>query len=175
MENNTGTIVKKFNTILALNLCNRCGYVVEKNGMIEFGEWNLNPYHRFESGGMKYVRFVKCLSEIMPDIIFFKIVKFYRAGMIHMYKMNPYLAHLESFCCERNIEYESVTFSQLKEFSQAETKMDFVTLANKKFKKELTYNQESQAVALWILEWGKQNRLPKNVESITLPKVEVSC
>jgi Holliday junction resolvasome RuvABC endonuclease subunit len=104
--------------ILAIDLGTNTGWAIRsQNNQITSGTKSFKP-QRFEGGGMRYLRFVRWLEEINQlsegiDQIYFEEVRRH-LGVDAAHAYGGFLAHLSSWCEERNIPYLGIPVGTIK-------------------------------------------------------------
>jgi Holliday junction resolvasome RuvABC endonuclease subunit len=103
----------------ALDLGTTTGYAVGGLGADISGTWNLKP-SRFDSGGMRFVKFRQQLSELLmagkPEVIGFEEVRRHQGvDAAHVY--GGLLAVLQAFCIDNGIEYTGYSVGTIKAFA----------------------------------------------------------
>ena len=104
--------------ILALDLGTNTGWAIrDKQGCIISGAVSFKP-NRFEGGGMIYLRFRQCLTELKNscgsiDSIYFEEVRKY-LGVDAAHKYGGFLAHLTAWCEHHQIPYQGIPVGTIK-------------------------------------------------------------
>jgi Holliday junction resolvasome RuvABC endonuclease subunit len=105
-------------TILALDLGTQTGWAVQsQSGIITSGTISFKA-HRFEGGGMPFLRFRQWLTEVKNscngfDVVYFEEVRNH-AGIDAAHKYGGFLAHLTSWCELHQIPYQGVPVGTIK-------------------------------------------------------------
>lgn len=104
-------------SILALDLGATTGFALLTNTQFTFsGTWSLTS-KRMESVGMRYVRFKEQLDKLQRaepiKMIYFEEVRNH-AGVVAAHQYGGYLAHLQAWCVEHEIEYQGVPVGEIK-------------------------------------------------------------
>lgn len=106
------------NTILALDLGTTTGWALhQRDSTITSGTESFKP-HRFEGGGMRYLRFKRWLTEIknatdgIGSIYFEEIRKHMGVDAAHAY--GGFMAHLTAWCEHHQIPYQGVPVGTIK-------------------------------------------------------------
>jgi Holliday junction resolvasome RuvABC endonuclease subunit len=146
--------------ILALDLGTTMGWAANPNGVITSGVITFKP-GRFESGGMRYIRFVAAIRELLSKtgakIVYFEEVRRHLGvDAAHIY--GGFLAHLQATCVELDVNHCGVPVPTIK--IQATGKGNANKDAMIAAAKQRGWNpvDDNEADALWILDWAvKQN------------------
>ncbi len=109
--------------ILALDLGTLCGWAVyQKNGVLLSGVWDFSP-HRFEGGGMRFVRFrreLEIIYEAFPQLeaIYFEEVRRH-LGTTAAHIYGGFTGHLEFWCEERKpkMPYQGIPVGTIKKYA----------------------------------------------------------
>lgn len=104
--------------LLCLDLGTTTGYVVGSEGHVVSGVWKLKP-GRFESSGMRFVKFRKCLNEIRAGYpitrVFFEEVRRHQGvDAAHVY--GGLMAVLTEWCEENGATYSAYPVGTIKKF-----------------------------------------------------------
>ena len=106
--------------ILALDLGTMTGWALRnQHGRIVSGTAHFRP-HRFEGGGMRYLRFERWLNETRAvtgklDAVYFEEVRNH-AGVDAAHAYGGFLAQLTAWCEHHAIPYEGVPVGTIKNF-----------------------------------------------------------
>ena len=138
--------------LLALDLGTSTGFCLNVEPLI-FGHWDLRP-HRYESGGMRYIRFRRKLEEINEaykiDLIAFEEVLFSRTTLAaHVY--GGLVASLMVFCEESKIEYVGVPIGSWKRHLTGKgncNKIQVLKTVREKYGLQLQTFDEADAVGI---------------------------
>ena len=104
--------------VLALDLGTTTGWAMLCNGKVVSGSQSFKP-QRFDGGGMRYLRFIRWLTELcdvgkpIPKRVVFEEVRRH-AGVDAAHAYGGFLSHLQSFCEQREIPYEGVPVGAIK-------------------------------------------------------------
>lgn len=108
----------KTQKILALDLGTKTGWAIKlENSLIKSGTEPFNP-QRFEGGGMRYLRFTKWLEDLnqlsggINQIYFEEVRRHIGVDAAHAY--GGFLAHLSSWCENRQIPYLGIPVGTIK-------------------------------------------------------------
>ena len=105
-------------TLLALDLGTQTGWALQHpDAAILSGSECFRP-HRFEGGGMRYLRFKRWLTEIKQtteglDAVFFEEVRRH-AGVDAAHAYGGFMAHLTAWCEHHQIPYQGVPVGTIK-------------------------------------------------------------
>ncbi|BBE50807.1 hypothetical protein OYT1_ch1250 [Ferriphaselus amnicola] len=106
------------NTILALDLGTTTGWaLMPRDGSITSGTESFKP-HRFEGGGMRFLRFKRWLTEIKQtsdgiDAVYFEEVRRH-LGVDAAHAYGGFMAHLTAWCEHHQIPYQGVPVGTIK-------------------------------------------------------------
>lgn len=152
-------LIGMFDKILALDLGGNTGWAMEANKVITSGSENFKST-RFESSGMKFLKFKKWLSEMLsiqkPEIVVYEQVHRHM-GTAAAHSYGAYLGILQATCEERSLPYAGIDVGTIKKFfsgSGSADKFAMIAEAKKRFP-DHTITSSDQADALAILETGK--------------------
>ncbi|CAK01364.1 crossover junction endodeoxyribonuclease RuvC [Bartonella tribocorum] len=111
-------MINNTRTILCLDLGSKTGWAIcGADGHIVSGVMNFQP-RRFEGGGMRYLRFKRCLSEIKQavgsiDAVYFEEVRRH-VGTDASHVYGGFLATLTAWCEHHQIPYEGIPVCTIK-------------------------------------------------------------
>lgn len=106
------------NTILALDLGTTTGWaLMARDGSITSGTESFKP-HRFEGGGMRFLRFKRWLTEIKQtsdgiDAVYFEEVRRH-LGVDAAHAYGGFMAQLTAWCEHHQIPYQGVPVGTIK-------------------------------------------------------------
>lgn len=107
-------------TILALDLGTHTGWAVsDHGGAITSGTEDFTP-HRFEGGGMRYLRFKHWLTELKATLggiqaVYFEEVRRHK-GVDAAHTYGGFMAHLTAWCEHHAIPYQGIPVGTIKKF-----------------------------------------------------------
>ncbi|RJQ29227.1 hypothetical protein C4571_02080 [Candidatus Parcubacteria bacterium] len=98
---------------LALDPATKCGWALQDGKQIISGVWDLST-HRYEGGGMRYVRLKKYLRDIGPvDLLTFEEVASHKGtAAAHVY--GGIVATITGWCEEQLIPYQGIPVATIK-------------------------------------------------------------
>ena len=105
-------------TILALDLGTTTGWALRSaDGSISSGTESFKP-HRFEGGGMRYLRFKHWLTEVKQtsdgvDAVYFEEVRRH-LGVDAAHAYGGFMAHLTAWCEHHQIPYQGIPVGTIK-------------------------------------------------------------
>ena len=108
-------------SIFALDLGTHTGWATRDSvGTITSGTADFSP-HRFEGGGMRYLRFKHWLTEVKQslggiDVVYFEEVRRH-AGVDAAHAYGGFMAHLTAWCEHHKIPYQGVPVGTIKKFA----------------------------------------------------------
>lgn len=149
--------------ILAIDPGIQCGFAINIQPII-FGHWNLKP-HRFESGGMRYIRFRNYLEEIYQsqkiDLIVFEEIVFHITSLsAQVY--GALVSHLMVWAEEKKIEYAGVNPGTWKKHLSGKgnsNKFRVVEAIRNKYNLDVKTFDEADAIG--ILKWAEAEYILK--------------
>ncbi|MBI3222284.1 MAG: hypothetical protein HYZ46_04260 [Nitrosomonadales bacterium] len=106
------------NTILALDLGTTTGWaLMARDGSITSGTESFKP-HRFEGGGMRFLRFKRWLTEIKQtsdgiDAVYFEEVRRH-LGVDAAHAYGGFMAQLTAWCEHHQIPYQGIPVGTIK-------------------------------------------------------------
>lgn len=144
-------------SILALDLGTNCGFALRTNTEFTFsGTWPLKS-KRMESVGMRYVRFKEQLDKLHRaepiSVIYFEEVRRHMGvDAAHMY--GGYLAHLQSWCVEHEIENQGVPVGEIKKSwtGRGNAKKDEMIVEARRRGFDPADDNEADAIAILVLK-----------------------
>ncbi|NMQ29155.1 hypothetical protein E4Q23_16140 [Candidatus Accumulibacter phosphatis] len=144
-------------TILALDLGTHTGWALHhRDGTITSGTAHFQP-HRFEGGGMRYLRFKRWLSELLTsgDIseVYFEEVRRH-AGVDAAHAYGGFLAHLTAWCEHRNIPYQGVPVGTIKKHATGKGNAGKAEMIAAARARGLDPQDANEADALALLAWA---------------------
>ena len=145
-------------TILALDLGTHTGWALHQlDDTITSGTENFKP-HRFEGGGMRFLRFKQWLNELLAASVHINAVYFeevrHHAGVDAAHVYGGLLATLTAWCEHHNIAYQGVPVGTIKKHAtgQGNASKDEVIAAMRTLGHPVTDDNEADALAL--LHWA---------------------
>ena len=141
-------------TLLCLDLGTTTGWALHMPPhRITSGSQSFKP-HRFEGGGMRYLRFEHWLGEIVSlagqlDAVYFEEVRRH-CGVDAAHAYGGFLAHLTAWCERQQIPYQGVPIGTIKKFitGKGNASKDQVITAVKALGHNPTDDNEADALAL---------------------------
>lgn len=106
------------NTVLAIDLGTTTGWALRSaDASINSGTESFKP-HRFEGGGMRYLRFKHWLTEVKQtsdslDAVYFEEVRRH-LGVDAAHAYGGFMAHLTAWCEHHQIPYQGVPVGTIK-------------------------------------------------------------
>lgn len=142
--------------LLALDLGNTTGWAMWQNGVVTSGtcDFTKSRHRRFEGPGMRFVRFVRFLSDCpTPSLLSFEEVRRHR-GVAAAHAYGGYLSHVTAFCDNRDpqIPYEGIPVGTIKKRATGSgncSKEEMVTACQKLMDYEP--EDDNEADARWLL------------------------
>ncbi len=145
-------------TVLALDLGTHTGWALRSAGvLITSGTEHFRP-HRFEGGGMRYLRFKRWLTEVKStaggiDEIYFEEVRRHLAtDAAHAY--GGFLAVLTSWCEHHGIAYQGVPVGTIKKYATGKGNADKDAMIEAMRARGFAPEDDNEADALALLHWA---------------------
>jgi Holliday junction resolvasome RuvABC endonuclease subunit len=112
--------------LLALDLGTACGWATNAGGQIAYGTLDLKA-DRFSGGGMRFLKFRRCLEEFkrethIDEIVYEQVRRHRGTDAAHCY--GGLLATLTSWCEENAIPYSGRTVQSIKKFATGKGNAD---------------------------------------------------
>lgn len=142
------------NTVLALDLGTTTGWALRSaDGSISSGTESFKP-HRFEGGGMRYLRFKHWLTEVKQtsdgiEAVYFEEVRRH-LGVDSAHAYGGFMAHLTAWCEHHQIPYQGVPVGTIKKHAtgKGNASKDEMIAAMKALGHSPTDDNEADALAL---------------------------
>jgi len=149
-------------TLLALDLGTTTGWaVLGHDGSITSGTESFKP-HRFEGGGMRFLRFKRWLTEIKQstegiDAVYFEEVRRH-LGVDAAHAYGGFMAHLTAWCEHHQIPYQGVPVGTIKKHAtgKGNAGKDEMIAAMKALGHSPADDNEADALALLQFAIGQQ-------------------
>jgi len=148
--------------ILALDLGTTTGWALRNlRGRILSGTAEFKP-HRFEGGGMRYLRFERWLGETLRltgdvEAVYFEEVRRH-VGVDAAHAYGGFLAGLTAWCEERAIAYQGVPVGTIKRFIAGKGNADKAAVIAAVRERGFTPADDNEADAIAILLWAIETR-----------------
>ena len=142
--------------ILALDLGTTMGWALRNAGVIQHGFISFKG-HRYEGGGMRYLRFGRWLSEVAASAevsaVYFEEVRRH-AGVDAAHVYGGLLATLTAWCESRDIPYQGVPVGTIKKHAtgKGNASKEQVIAAMRALGHPVADDNEADALAL--LHWA---------------------
>lgn len=142
------------NIILALDLGTTTGWaLMDRDGSIVSGTESFKP-HRFEGGGMRFLRFKRWLTELKQtsngiDAVYFEEVRRH-LGVDAAHAYGGFMAHLTAWCEHHQIPYQGVPVGTIKKHTtgKGNASKDEMIAAMKALGHSPSDDNEADALAL---------------------------
>ena len=126
-------------------------------GRILSGTAEFKP-HRFEGGGMRYLRFERWLTETLRlagdlEAVYFEEVRRH-AGVDAAHAYGGFLAGLTAWCEEQAIAYQGVPVGTIKRFATGKGNADKATVIAAVRARGFSPADDNEADAIAILLWA---------------------
>ena len=144
-------------TLLTLDLGTHTGWALhDRDGSITSGTAHFAP-HRFEGGGMRYLRFKRWLGEVEAaaglDAVFFEEVRRH-AGVDAAHAYGGFLAHLTAWCEHHGIPYQGVPVGTIKKHATGRGNADKAAMLAAMRARGYAVTDDNEADALALLHWA---------------------
>ena len=144
--------------ILALDLGTQTGWATRtRDGAVVSGSQCFRP-HRFEGGGMRYLRFKRWLTEIKQsvsdlDAVFFEEVRRH-AGVDAAHAYGGFMAHLTAWCEHHQIPYQGVPVGTIKKHATGKGNAGKDLMIAAALSRGHAPADDNEADALALLHWA---------------------
>ena len=144
--------------VLALDLGTQTGWALRgRDDTVTSGSESFKP-HRFEGGGMRYLRFKRWLTEVkqsadMIGAVFFEEVRRH-AGVDAAHAYGGFMAHLTAWCEHHQIPYQGVPVGTIKRHATGKGnagKQDVIAAVRRRSYQPA---DDNEADALALLHWA---------------------
>jgi Holliday junction resolvasome RuvABC endonuclease subunit len=148
--------------ILALDLGTTTGWALRNlRGRIVSGTAEFKP-HRFEGGGMRYLRFERWLDETLRlagdvEAVYFEEVRRH-VGVDAAHAYGGFLAGLTAWCEEHAIAYQGVPVGTIKRFVAGKGNADKAAVIAAVRERGFSPADDNEADAIAILLWAIETR-----------------
>ena len=148
--------------ILALDLGTTTGWALRNlRGRILSGTAEFKP-HRFEGGGMRYLRFERWLDETIRlagdvEAVYFEEVRRH-VGVDAAHAYGGFLAGLTAWCEEHAIAYQGVPVGTIKRFIAGKGNADKAAVIAAVRERGFNPTDDNEADAIAILLWAIETR-----------------
>ncbi len=148
--------------ILALDLGTTTGWALRNlRGRILSGTAEFKP-HRFEGGGMRYLRFERWLDETLRlagdvEAVYFEEVRRH-VGVDAAHAYGGFLAGVTAWCEEHAIAYRGVPVGTIKRFITGKGNADKAAVIAAVRERGFTPADDNEADAIAILLWAIETR-----------------
>ena len=145
-------------TILALDLGTHTGWALHQlDGTITSGTENFKP-HRFEGGGMRFLRFKQWLNELLAASVHINAVYFEEvrrhAGVDAAHAYGGFMGHLTAWCEHHNIPYQGVPVGTIKKHATGKGNAGKNEMIAAAIVRGHTPVDDNEADALALLHWA---------------------
>ena len=143
--------------ILSLDLGTHTGWAMRGcDGSIASGTEHFQP-HRFEGGGMRYLRFKRWLAETKQvdglDAVYFEEVRRH-AGVDAAHAYGGFLAHLTAWCEQHQVPYQGVPVGTIKKHATDHGNAGKAAMVAAMQAKGYAVGDANEADALALLHWA---------------------
>ena len=146
------------NTILTLDLGTTTGWATAtEDRTITSGTESFRP-HRFEGGGMRFLRFKRWLTELKASVddldgVYFEEVRRH-VGVDAAHAYGGFLAHLTAWCEHHQIPYQGVPVGTIKKHTTGKGNADKAAMMAAVRSKGFLPADDNEADALALLLWA---------------------
>jgi Holliday junction resolvasome RuvABC endonuclease subunit len=144
--------------ILTLDLGSHTGWALRgSDGTITSGTAHFQP-HRFEGGGMRYLRFKCWLAEVgraagAVHAVYFEEVRRH-AGVNAAHAYGGFLAHLTAWCEQRQVPYQGVPVGTIKKHATGLGNASKAAMVAAIQAKGYPVTDDNEADAIALLHWA---------------------
>jgi Holliday junction resolvasome RuvABC endonuclease subunit len=144
--------------VLTLDLGTHTGWALRgRDGTITSGTEHFQP-HRFEGGGMRYLRFKRWLAEVEQaarglDAVYFEEVRRHM-GVDAAHTYGGFLAHLTAWCERHGIPYQGVPVGTIKKHATGRGNAPKAAMIAAVRAKGYAVTDDNEADALALLHWA---------------------
>ncbi|QXP92198.1 cytochrome P450 [Methylococcus capsulatus] len=144
--------------MLALDLGTHTGWALhQRDGTIISGSETFKP-HRFEGGGMRFLRFKRWLTEIKQaagdlDAVYFEEVRRH-AGVDAAHAYGGFLAHLTAWCEHHRMPYQGVPVGTIKKHAAGQGNANKAAMVAAMRSMGFDPVDDNEADALALLHWA---------------------
>ena len=145
------------NVVLALDLGSTLGWALRLAGQVMSGTETFKP-GRFEGGGMRYLRFVRWLDDLMRfagpiSVVYFEEVRSHK-GVDAAHAYGGFMAQLTAWCERHAVPYQGVPVGTIKKFAtgKGNANKDAMIAAVTKWGHAPADDNEADALA--VLHWA---------------------
>ncbi len=148
--------------ILALDLGTTTGWALRNpRGRIISGTADFKP-HRFEGGGMRYLRFERWLDETLRlagdiEAVYFEEVRRH-IGVDAAHVYGGFLAGVTAWCEEHAVAYQGVPVGTIKRFIAGKGNADKAAVIAAVRERGFNPTDDNEADAIAILLWATETR-----------------
>ena len=144
--------------LLTLDLGTHTGWALQHpDGTITSGTEHFQP-HRFEGGGMRYLRFKRWLTELKQsvdglDAVYFEEVRRH-AGVDAAHAYGGFMAHLTAWCEHHRIPYQGVPVGTIKKHATGLGNASKAAMVAAMQARGHRVMDDNEADALALLHWA---------------------
>ena len=144
--------------LFTLDLGNHTGWALGgHDGTVTSGTEHFQP-HRFEGGGMRYLRFKRWLTELdltaegMETVLFEEVRR--HAGVDAAHAYGGFLAHLTAWCEQHQIPYQGVPVGTIKKHATGRGNANKAAMVAAMRARGYPVTDDNEADALALLHWA---------------------
>lgn len=147
-------------TILALDLGTKTGWALgRRDEPITSGSQSFQP-HRFEGGGMRFLRFKRWLTDIKEcaghiGLVVFEEVRRH-AGVTAAHTYGGFMAHLTAWCEHHQIPYQGVPVGTIKKHVTGKGNASKAEMVAAMLARGHLVVDDNEADALALLYWARE-------------------
>jgi Holliday junction resolvasome RuvABC endonuclease subunit len=144
--------------ILTLDLGTHTGWALrQRDDTVTSGTEHFQP-HRFEGGGMRYLRFKRWLAEVAQaaerlDAVYFEEVRRH-AGVDAAHAYGGFMAHLTAWCEHHQIPYQGVPVGTIKKHATGLGNASKAAMVSAMQAQGYPVTDDNEADALALLCWA---------------------
>ncbi|MFC7422079.1 crossover junction endodeoxyribonuclease RuvC [Iodobacter arcticus] len=143
--------------ILTVDLGTQTGWALQtREGHILSGSESFKP-HRFEGGGMRFLRFKRWLTEVKGadglDAVFFEEVRAH-AGVDAAHVYGGFMGQLTAWCEHHQIPYQGVPVGTIKKHATGKGNASKANMLEAARQRGFTPVDDNEADALALLQWA---------------------
>jgi Holliday junction resolvasome RuvABC endonuclease subunit len=144
--------------LFTLDLGTHTGWALRgRDGAVTSGTEHFQP-HRFEGGGMRYLRFKRWLAEVAQaaeglDAVYFEEVRNH-AGVDAAHAYGGFLAHLTAWCEQHQVPYQGVPVGTIKKHATGLGNATKAAMVAAMRAKGYPVTDDNEADALALLHWA---------------------
>lgn len=157
-------------TILTLDLGTKTGWAIANDKkVIQSGVGDLKINTNFDSNGRTFVKFKQLLQRLYTkypfNVVYYEAVRKH-TGTLAAQKYGGFMGALQTFCLEREIEYEGVPVQTIKKSFTGKGNADKLAMLREAANRGHTPADDNEADAIAIVYYILQNSLDAKPQKI---------